>query len=42
MFQADLLLRNGTVYPVEPAHIRTQAVAVKNGCIFAVGDDDDI
>jgi predicted amidohydrolase YtcJ len=42
MFQADLLLQNGTVYPVEPAHIRAQAVAVKDSRIFAVGDDSEL
>ena len=42
MFQADLLLQNGTVYPVEPAHIRAQAVAVKDGRILAVGDDSEL
>ena len=42
MFQADLLLRNGVVYPVEPARIRAQAVAVKDDRIFAVGDDSEL
>ena len=41
MFQADLLLRNGTVYPLEPAHIRGQAVSIILGRIFAVGDDSE-
>jgi predicted amidohydrolase YtcJ len=39
MLQADLLLQNGRIYPVEPAHLRAQAVAVKDGRIFAIGDD---
>jgi hypothetical protein len=42
MFQADLLLQSGTVYPVEPAHNRAQAVAVKDGRILAVGDDSEL
>jgi predicted amidohydrolase YtcJ len=42
MFQADLLLQNGKIYPVEPAHTRAQAVAVRDGCIFAVGDDSEL
>jgi predicted amidohydrolase YtcJ len=39
MLEADLLLQNGRIYPVEPAHLRAQAVAVKDGRIFAIGDD---
>ncbi|MDH4209636.1 MAG: amidohydrolase [Anaerolineae bacterium] len=42
MFQADLLLRNGVVYLVEPAHIRAQAVAVREGRILAVGRDSEL
>jgi len=42
LLQADLLLQNGTVYLVEPAHIRAQAVAVKDGRIFAVGDESEL
>jgi predicted amidohydrolase YtcJ len=42
VLQADLLLRNGRVYPIEPAHIRAQAVAVKGDRIFAVGDDSEL
>jgi predicted amidohydrolase YtcJ len=42
MFQADLLLQNGRVYPVEPARLRAQAVAVKDSRIFAIGDDSEL
>jgi predicted amidohydrolase YtcJ len=42
MLQADLLLQNGRIYPVEPAHLRAQAVAVKDDHIFAVGDDSEL
>ena len=42
MLQADLLLQNGRIYPVEPAHLRAQAVAVKDGRIFAIGDDSEL
>jgi predicted amidohydrolase YtcJ len=42
LFQADLLLQNGTIYLVEPANLRAQAVAVKDGRIFAVGDDNEL
>jgi predicted amidohydrolase YtcJ len=42
MFQADLLLQNGRIYPVEPADLCAQAVAVKDGRIFAVGDDSEL
>jgi predicted amidohydrolase YtcJ len=42
MFRVDLLLQNGRIYPVEPAYLRAQAVAVKDGRIFAIGDDSEL
>jgi hypothetical protein len=42
MFKADLLLQNGRIYPVKPARLCAQAVAVKDGRFFAVGDDSEL
>jgi predicted amidohydrolase YtcJ len=39
---ADLVLKNGKVYTVNPASSIVQAVAVKDGLIQAVGDDQTI
>ena len=40
--QADLLLFNGRVYTMDPAHPEAQAVAVAGNRILAVGDDADL
>jgi predicted amidohydrolase YtcJ len=39
---ADLAFVNGTVYTVDAARTRTDAVAVTDGRIVAVGTDDDV
>jgi len=39
---ADLLLRNGYVYTVDPARSVAQAVAVRDGLILAVGSDAEL
>jgi predicted amidohydrolase YtcJ len=39
---ADLILTNGRVYTVDPAHPWAEAVAVRDGRILAVGADADI
>ena len=40
--QADLLLYNGRIYTMEPAHPRAQALAIKGNRILAVGDDAEL
>ena len=39
---ADLILRNGAIYVVEPAEKWAQAVAVRDGKIVAVGSDHEV
>src|SRR5271154_5442708 len=36
---ADLILRNGRIYTVDRGRAWASAVAVRNGCFIAVGDD---
>ncbi len=40
--QADLLLYNGQIYTMDPAHPRAQALAIKGNRILAVGDDHEL
>ncbi|MGI8742654.1 MAG: amidohydrolase [Bryobacteraceae bacterium] len=37
--QADLVLRNGKIVTMDPAHPAAQAIAVRNGIILAIGSD---
>ena len=39
---ADLVLRNGKIYTVDPARSVQQAVAVRGDTIVAVGSDADV
>jgi len=39
---ADLFLVNGRLWPQDPAFSSATAVAIRKGCIWAVGDDDEI
>ena len=36
---ADLILRNGRIYTVDRTRPWATAVAIRNGCFIAVGDD---
>lgn len=38
--QADLLLRDGTIYTMDPTRPRARVVAIAGGLILACGDDD--
>jgi predicted amidohydrolase YtcJ len=40
--QADLLLFNGRIYTMDPAHPRAQALAIAGNRILAVGDDAEL
>ena len=40
--QADLLLFNGRIYTMDPAHPRAQALAMAGSRILAVGDDAEL
>ena len=42
MRSADLAFVNGSVYTVDAARTRTQAIAVKDGRIVAVGPDEEV
>ncbi len=39
---ADLVLRNGAVHTVDPALPRARAIAIKDGRILAVGDEETV
>jgi hypothetical protein len=40
-FRADIVLRNGGIYPMAPGHPRVAAVAITGNTILAVLDCDD-
>ncbi len=39
---ADIILRNGTIYTVDPSHPSAHAVAARDGRFVAVGDDEAV